>query len=56
MMTTTLFVIAGILLVAVIARQLVFIYSRTLLLRKDAAITRVRIREEKEYLFIKGLY
>ncbi|WP_186774501.1 hypothetical protein [Chitinophaga pinensis] len=56
MMTTTVFTIASILLLAVIARQLVFMYSRTLLLRKDAAITKVRIREEKEYLFIKGLY
>ncbi|ACU63498.1 hypothetical protein Cpin_6089 [Chitinophaga pinensis DSM 2588] len=55
-MTSTVFVIAGLLLVAVIARQLVFIYSRTLLLRKDTTITKVRIREEKEYLFIKGLY
>lgn len=55
-MTTTVFVLAGIFFVAVIARQLVFIYSRTLLLRKDTAITKVRIREEKEYLFIKGIY
>ena len=56
MMTTTTFVIVSIALVAVITRQLVFMYSRTILLRKDAAITKVRIREEEAYLFIKGLY
>ncbi|WPQ60659.1 hypothetical protein SIO70_20110 [Chitinophaga sancti] len=55
-MTTPVFVIASILLLGAIVRQLIIIYTKILLLQKDAAISKVKLKEEKEYLFIKGLY
>ncbi|WPV66160.1 MULTISPECIES: hypothetical protein [unclassified Chitinophaga] len=55
-MSTPVFVIATLLLIGAIVRQLIIMYTNLLSLQKDAEISRVKVKEEKEYLFIKGLY
>jgi hypothetical protein len=55
-MSTTVFVIAMLLLLGTIVRQLIIMYTNLILLQKDAAVSKVKIKEEKEYLLIKGLY
>jgi hypothetical protein len=55
-MWTSIFIIAIILLAFTIARQIIIINSTIHLLSKDNALIRERIKEEEEYLLIKGLY
>ncbi|MCW3466727.1 hypothetical protein [Chitinophaga nivalis] len=55
-MSVTVFTSAIVLLLLAIVRQLILLYSTFIRLHKDNALCQVRIKEEKEYLLIKGLY
>jgi hypothetical protein len=55
-MWTFIFIVAIILLAFTIVRQIIIINSTIHLLLKDHAVIRERIKEEDEYLLIKGLY
>lgn len=55
-MWTTIFIIAIVLLIFSILRQLILISTTIQFLSKDPSLLDHRAKEEEEYLFIKGLY
>ncbi len=55
-MWTTIFIIAIVLLIFSVLRQLTIISTTIQFLSKDPSLLRHKAKEEDEYLFIKGLY
>lgn len=55
-MWTTIFTIAIVLLILGIFRQLIILNTTIQFLSKDPALLKCKVKEEEEYLLIKGLY
>ncbi|WP_153259994.1 hypothetical protein [Chitinophaga flava] len=55
-MWTTIFIIAIVLLILGILRQLIILSTTIQFLSKDPSLLQHKAKEEDEYLFIKGLY
>jgi len=55
-MWTTIFIIAIILLIFIIFRQLIISSTTIQLLSKEPSLLQDKAKEEDEYLFVRGLY